>query len=97
MIIDIRNWMGIDSLSLALFLMAEVEESIPSCLQLYSNVTFACDDGVLDDTQAGVIVDNDMEKAILTKMMIMMVQMMTVYLKTFKLESLLTIIWRRQY
>ena len=45
MIIDIRNWMGIDSLSLALFLMAEVEESIPSCLQLYFNVTFACDDG----------------------------------------------------
>ena len=33
----------------------------------------ANDDGVLEDTQAGVIVDNDVEKAILTKMMIMMV------------------------
>ena len=29
-------------------------------------------------------------------MMIMMVQMMTSYLKTLKLESLLTMIWRRQ-
>ena len=32
---------------------------------MYSNVTLACDDDVLDDTQAGVIVDNDKEKAIL--------------------------------
>ena len=55
----------------------------------------ANDDGVLEDTQAGVIVDNNMEKAILTKMMIMMVQMMTVYLMTLKLESLLIMIWRR--
>ena len=33
----------------------------------------ANDNGVLDDTHAGVIVDNDMEKALLTKMMIMIV------------------------